>query len=116
MLKDSGSKITIPDECLCFGISSVQQKIFRGSKFWLLILDKCTDIRWIYFLKRKSDPATTMMEFIKDLRSKHGKKNATIIRCDNASEKNHIKSYLRRKDWVLKFNTRHMAVSRRTET
>ena len=41
---------------------------------------------WIYFLKSKSDLATTMIKFIKDLKAKHGKKKSTIIRCGNADK------------------------------
>ena len=63
-------------------------------------MDQCTYMSWSYFLKRKIDLATTMIKFTKDLQAKHGKKKATIMRCDDAGEKNHLKSYLRRKDWV----------------
>ena len=63
-------------------------------------MDQCTDMSWSYFLKRKSDLATTMIKFIKYLQDKHGRKKATIMRCDNVGEKNHLKSYLRRKDWI----------------
>ena len=41
---------------------------------------------WIYFLKRKSDLATTIIKFIKDLQAKYGEKKATVMRCDNAGE------------------------------
>ena len=49
-------------------------------------MDQFTDISWLYFLKHKSDLAPTMIRFIKDLQAKHGKKKATIMRCDNAGE------------------------------
>ena len=100
MSTDSGPKSTIPGKRICFDISSVHQKIYGGSKFWLLILDQCTDMSWSYFLKRESDLDTTMIKFIKYLRAKHDKKKATIMRCDNAGETNNFKIYLRRKDWV----------------
>ena len=57
------------------------------SKFCLLIVDQCTDMSWSYFLKRKSDLATTIIKFIKYLQDKHGRKKATIMRCDNVGEK-----------------------------
>ena len=63
-------------------------------------MDQCTDMSWSYFLKRKSDLTTTIVKLIKYLQAKHGRKKATIMRCDNKGEKNHLKSYLRRKDWV----------------
>ena len=86
MSKDSGLKITIPVEHICFYISYVQQKGYGGSTFLVLIVDQCTDMSWRYFLNRKSDLATTIIKFIKDLRAKHGKKKATIMRCYNAGE------------------------------
>ena len=98
--RDSGPKSTIPGERICFDISSVPKKIYGGSKFWLLIVDQCTDMNWSYFLKRKSYLATTMIKFIKDLQANHGTKKATIMRSDNAGEKNHLKSYLISKEWV----------------
>ena len=100
MSKDSGPKSTIPVEPICFDISSVQQKSYRGSKFWLLIVDQCTDMSWSYSLKHKSDLATTMINFIKDLQAKHSTNMATIMRCDKAGEKNHLKINLKREDWV----------------
>ena len=86
MSKDSGPRSNIPGDCIFFDISSLQQKRYGDSKFCLLIVDQCTDMSWSYFLKCKSDLATTMIKFIKDLRAKHGKKKATIMRCDNAAE------------------------------
>ena len=64
-----------------------QKKRYGGSNFWLFIVDQCTDMSCSYLLRRRSDLATTMINLIKYLRAKHGKKKATIIRCDNAGEK-----------------------------
>ena len=61
-------------------------KIYGASNFWLLIVDQSTDMSWIYFLKHKSDLATTMMKFIKDLQDKYGKKKATMMRCENSGK------------------------------
>ena len=63
-------------------------------------MDQCNDMSQSYFLNCNSDLATTMINFIKDLRAKHGKNKATIMCYDNVGTKNHLKSYLRRKDWV----------------
>ena len=83
----AGPKSTIPGKHICFEIISVQQKSYGVSKFWLLIVDQCTDMSWSYFSERKSGLATTMIKFIKYLRAKHVKKKSKIIRCDNAGEK-----------------------------
>ena len=83
--KVSGPKKTIPGERICFDISSVQKNYGRY-KFWLLIVDQCTDISWSYLLERKSDLVTTMIRYIKDLQDKHRKNKATIMRCDNSGK------------------------------
>ena len=54
MSKYSGAKSTMPGESICFDISYAQQKIYGGSKFWLLIVDQCTDMSWSYLLKHIS--------------------------------------------------------------
>ena len=63
MSKYIGPKGNIPGERISFDISYVQQKVYGCSKFWLLIVDQCTDMSWSYFLKRKCDLATTMIFF-----------------------------------------------------
>ena len=86
MSKESGPKSTIPCQRICFERSYVQQKSNGVSKFWLLIVDQCTDMSWSYSLKLKDNLDTTMINFIKDLQTKHGKNKATSMRCDNACE------------------------------
>ena len=40
---------------------------------------------WLFFLKQKSDTASVMIPFLKDLKTKHGKK-VKYIHCDNVDE------------------------------
>ena len=49
-------------------------------------MDQCNDIICSYLSKSKSDLDTTMLKFIKNLRAKHDKNKATIMRCENAGE------------------------------
>ena len=50
-------------------------------------MDDCTDQTWSKFLKEKSELADVMIEFIQELKNKHGI-NVKIIRCDNSGENN----------------------------
>ena len=58
---------------------------------------------WIYFLKSKSDLATKMIKFIKDLKAKHGKKNSTIMRCDKAGERKSFEELFKKEVLGIKF-------------
>ena len=66
-------------------ISSVKTKSFGGSKFWLGILDNCSDHMWSKFLKQKSDTSNIIIALIKDLKAKYGI-TVKYIRCDNTGE------------------------------
>ena len=83
----------------CSGI--VGERLFIGNSlstttslgrkhYWLLVVNDKSDDMWSFFLKEKSDLATTMMNFVKELKSKHGM-NAKLIFCDNNSETRHSK-------------------------
>jgi hypothetical protein len=85
VMKESGKKSMIPGERLFIDTSSVKTKSFGGSKFWLLVVDDCTDVAWSAFLRKKSDQVDRIVELIKDLATKH-KTTVKYIRCDNAGE------------------------------
>jgi hypothetical protein len=44
VMKESETKSTIPGERIFIDTSSVKTKSFGGSKFWLLVVDDCTDV------------------------------------------------------------------------
>jgi Reverse transcriptase (RNA-dependent DNA polymerase)/gag-polypeptide of LTR copia-type len=75
---------TVPGERISIDISSVNQKSYGGSKFWLLILDDATDMIWSFFLKQKSELPNKVIDFIKELKSDN--KIVKYIRCDNSGE------------------------------
>jgi hypothetical protein len=85
MMKESGTKSTIPGERIFNDTSSVKTKSFGGSKLWLLVVDDCTDVAWSAFLRKKSDQVDRIVELIKDLAKKH-KTMVKYIRWDNAGE------------------------------
>ena len=82
-LNENRSKI--PGQRLFFDVSSIKNKSFGGSKFWLMIMDDATDYIWSYFLKNKSEVPTYIIELIKELKEKHNIK-VEILHCDNAGE------------------------------
>jgi hypothetical protein len=82
---ESETKSIIPGERLYIDTSSVKAKTFGGSKFWLLVVDDCTDVAWSAFLNKKGDQVERLITLIKELAIKH-KVSVKYIRCDNASE------------------------------
>ena len=71
-------------------ISSVKQRSYGGSKFWCLIINQHTGMKWSIFLKKKSDLADKIIPFLKNL---HEKDKVIIqnIRCDGAGEHKTLK-------------------------
>ena len=72
-------------ECMGSDISSVQKKSFGGGKFWLLVVDQVTKMKWSFFLKKKSEQAEVLWSFVMGLKDKQ---NITVKKwkCDNAGE------------------------------
>ena len=66
-------------------ISSIQAVGLGGSRFWCLLVDEFTKMKWSFFLKRKSDMVDRVIPFFKDLKHKFSK-TVKVIRCDNAGE------------------------------
>jgi hypothetical protein len=83
--KTTETKSNLAGERLMIDISSIKGESFGGSKYWLLILDDCTDQCWSKFLTAKSHTAKVLVPFIKELKTKHDK-TVKYIRCDNAGE------------------------------
>ena len=83
--KESKNHSKIPGERLMIDISSVKTKNNKKvGRFWLLVVDEATDMKWSFFLKKKSDQVKLLVGFIKNLKE-NGKK-VKFIRCDNAGE------------------------------
>jgi transposase InsO family protein len=79
------SKSKTPAKRLCLDISSVKGLSYGNKKFWLLILDDCTEQCWSQFLKWKNQTGKKTITLIKDLKAKHDK-IVKYIRCDNPGE------------------------------
>ena len=91
VLKASGNKSTVAGEHLFLDISSIKAVSAGGAKFWILIVDEATDMKWSYFVKLKSELKRKVIDFIKELKSKDNK-FVKYIRCDNAGENNALQA------------------------
>jgi len=65
-------------------ISHIKSESFGGRKFWLLIVDDCTDMCWSYFLKTKDETSKVVTEFLLEMNSLQVRPR--YIRCDNSGE------------------------------
>ena len=89
-LQKTAPPTTAKGERLYMDISSVKQRSYGGSKFWCLIVDQHTRMKWSIFLKKKSDLGDKVILFLKNL---HEKDKVIIqnIRCDGAGENKTLK-------------------------
>jgi hypothetical protein len=79
----------IPVEQLMVDISPVQSPSFGGSKFWIMVLDDCTDMCWSMFVLAKFHLPEHVVLLIKKLRSDQRyliKHIVKTIQCDDAGE------------------------------
>ena len=83
--KASGNKSTVEGEPLLSYLSSTKAVSAGGAKFWILIVDKATDMKWSYFVKLKGELKGKVVDFIKELKSRDNK-FGKYIPCDYAGE------------------------------
>jgi hypothetical protein len=73
-----------PGRRIYLDISYVNKLSTKGNKYWLLLVDDSTDFAWSYFLGRKSDTASTVVQFLTTMKNQNTP--VFIIRCDNSGE------------------------------
>jgi hypothetical protein len=78
-------RTTVLGKRLMIDISSIKAESYSNSKYWLLVMDNCSDKGWGRFLKKKSETTEQVVALIKDLKENEGK-TVKYIRCDNAGE------------------------------
>ena len=67
---------------------------YGGSKYWLIIEDEFSKMKWSYFLRRKSDNTKKIEDHIMMLETELGVR-VESIRCDNSGENLNIEKSLR---------------------
>jgi hypothetical protein len=100
--KQSENQSKVPGERLMIDISSVKAKSNkRVGKYWLLVVDEATSMKWSFFLKSKDAQVPLLVGFIKNLQEQ-GKK-VKYIRCDNAGENISLQQSLDNEGMNIKF-------------
>ena len=97
------SKITVEHssivgERLFINISLPVVTSLGGKLHWLLIINDKSESIFSFFLKEKSDLATTMISFVIELKSKH-KMIVKCIHCDNKCENKSLKIHTKKEIW-----------------
>ena len=83
-------------------ISSVKTKNSkRVGKYWLLVVDEATSMKWSFFLKSKDSQVALLIGFIKTLQNQN--KQVKFIRCDNAGENISLQQALDSEGMNIKF-------------
>ena len=100
--KESHNQSKVPGERLMIDISSVKtQNSNRIGKYWLLVVDEATSMKWSFFLKSKDAQVPLLTGFIKNLQEQG--KNVKYIRCDNAGENVSLQQSLDNDGMNIKF-------------
>jgi hypothetical protein len=71
---------TIPGERLIVDISSFNVPSFGGAKFWVLVMEDCTEMCWSFFVAAKSKMPDQVILLIKRLRSEQRFKIKHIVK------------------------------------
>ena len=100
--KESTNQSRVPGERLMIDISSVKTKDSkRIGKYWLLLVDEATSMKWSFFLKSKDAQVPLLTGFIKTLQNQE--KKVKYIRCDNAGENRSLQHALENEGMNIKF-------------
>jgi hypothetical protein len=100
--KEAKNKSIKAGERLMIDISSVKNSDKKQvGRYWLLIVDEATDMKWSFFLKKKSNQVPVLMGFIKKLFNSGY--NVKYIRCDNAGENISLKESIDKEGLSIKF-------------
>ena len=89
-----------PGGFLWMDVSSVSEKSYGGSKYWLLIVDDATNFSWSHFLKEKSEVGDALMKTLEVLDENN---NEVTVRCDNAGENYSAQTLCKEKGKKVKF-------------
>ena len=84
---EKGPKEKSSEPRFCFYIDIALSRFTRagGSKYWFLVVDEATHMKFSLFLKQKSDVKDKFIPLLKELRDTYGR-HLQRIRCDNAGE------------------------------
>ncbi|MFM8622588.1 MAG: hypothetical protein ACKOB3_04330, partial [Holophagaceae bacterium] len=91
--KVSKNPSTIPGSRISINISSVKTPEHgQKGRYWLLVVDEATNMKWSFFLATKKQQVPVLQGFIKTLKEMGNP--VKYIRCDNAGENESLKKQL----------------------
>ncbi len=100
--QEAGSQSKIPGARLMIDISSVKSKeMTKVGKFWLLVVDEATSMKWSFFLSTKLAQVPLLIRFIKGLKEQG--KQVKFIRCNNAGKNASLKKKVENEGLNIKF-------------
>ena len=65
--RNSRRKSVRPGQVFASDISSVTTEAIGGRRYWLLVIDQYTSMKWSFFLKSKDEQASVLTNFVKDM-------------------------------------------------
>ena len=77
------NKVTSPGQLMSSDISSIRTDSSTGRKYWLLVVDNYTGMKWSFFLRTKDEQADVLVSFVKQIPLKY---MIERWRFDNAEE------------------------------
>ena len=95
--KDPVERATKPGERMFIDITSPKPVSYAGNKHWLLALDDYSDVAFSFFIRSKDCLSGVMIDFILELKDKHGI-IVKIIRCDMLAKIENLSKMLEMKD------------------
>lgn len=102
MAKQITNVVTEAGTMMSSDMSSVAGSSFGGSKYWILIVDYATKMKWSFFVKQKSEQAQTLLNFVKELKANHNI-NIKRWRFDNAGENKMTEELFRNNNMGIEF-------------
>jgi len=70
ILKVNTNRSKIAGERLYIDLSGIKARSLGGSKYWVLIVDDATGMKWSYFIKTKDQLAADVIPFLQELKAK----------------------------------------------
>ena len=95
------NKSSTPGERLCIDTSSVKTSKSL-QRFWVLVEDQATCMKWSFFVRNKDDQVSWIMELIEEIES-NTKRKVRYIRCDNAGENKTLEREIKKKRKSIAF-------------
>jgi Reverse transcriptase (RNA-dependent DNA polymerase) len=100
--KINTNRTNVPGQRIYTDIAPINSTSAGNSKYWLIVIDEATDMKWSYFLKKRSEFSGEMLKFVSMM--KNEKTEVTYLRMDGAGENRKFQDYAAKRGFgELKF-------------